>query len=114
MTGATRGKYTGTSFAPWDFSAAPENFIIRVDGGETQCVRISENVADVAAAVVVLDRAKLSGVTVRSEIGNLVLTTNSTGASSQVEVLPRRPKLVGDLNPLKTKVPLAGSIWLAV
>ena len=95
--GRTSGQCSGTSFVPHDFSEAPENFIIRVDRGEPQSVCISSNLEDVATAEAVLSRSGLVGVTVSRDGDNLVLTSNSTGASSQVvlvEDVPCTPEYI--------------------
>ena len=76
------GSYSGASFTAYDFSSHSENLVITVDG-QDQTVTLSDNIAQAGQAVTALN-AGLTGVVVTEDHGNIVVTSQSTGATSTV------------------------------
>ena len=88
-TAATAGTLTGASFAANDFSTTAEDLIIVVDGGTPTTISISVNATN--AAAVVADTTTTSaftaaGATLTDSGSNLVITSNTTGASSTIAI----------------------------
>ena len=76
------GSYSGASFTAYDFSSHSEILVITVDGHD-QTVTLSDNIAQAGEAVTALN-AGLTGVVVTEDHGNIVVTSQSTGATSTV------------------------------
>ena len=82
LASATSGSYSGASFTPYDFSSHSEDLVITVDG-QDQTVTLVDNIAQAGDAVTALN-AGLTGVVVTEDHGNIVVTSESTGATSTV------------------------------
>jgi hypothetical protein len=88
-TNVYAGTYTGSSFAPYDFSnggaddTLHENLLVTVDEGTEQTITLTAHCgtpADAAAAITIL------GATVAVEGDVLVITSDTTGPLSRVAV----------------------------
>eukprot|EP01044_Picomonas_judraskeda_P001184 COSAG03_NODE_65_length_15137_cov_3.350446_6_plen_879_part_00 len=79
---ATSGFYRGSSFEAYDFSTRNEDLVVTVDGHD-QTVTLSDHVAQAGDAVALLNAA-LTGVVVSEDHSNIIVTSQSTGATSTV------------------------------
>eukprot|EP01044_Picomonas_judraskeda_P001185 COSAG03_NODE_65_length_15137_cov_3.350446_7_plen_940_part_00 len=79
---ATSGFYRGSSFEAYDFSTHNEDLVVTVDGHD-QTVTLSDHVAQAGDAVALLNAA-LTGVVVSEDHSNIIVTSQSTGATSTV------------------------------
>ena len=83
--GATGGTFTGGAVAGgFDYSGSNLTFDVSVDGGAAESITISANAGDAAAVATAF--SAITGATAAITGGNLVITSDSTGASSSVVI----------------------------
>ena len=86
---ATAGTLTGDTFAVRDFSTlGSEDLILTVDGGSPATITIDSNATDAAAVVTAHGAAFTAAGATLSDSGSntLIITSNTTGASSSISL----------------------------
>lgn len=87
ITAPTAGSFLGTEVGPYDITAATNDALsISVDGGAAQPFTLTSGVGRTAQNIVDDINGATIGLTASVSGGKVLLTSNSTGASSSIEI----------------------------
>ena len=87
FTAPTAGSFLGTEVQPYNVIAATnDDLSITVDGGSPQTLTLTAGAAQTAQQIVDDINANTTGLTASVSSGKVLLTSNTTGASSSIQI----------------------------